>query len=103
MTNNKLSSINIQSFDDTYSLNFRSTFYGSIVSGFYIIAIVFCLIFALSLCFVIYNIFRKILIFQRSQIGNLKSLGILNLKIIINYVFLYVNTSDNFSAIRLNN
>ncbi len=81
-----LSRANIEAYKDTALLNMRSNLFPGVVKGFYVIAIIFCLIFASALAFVVYNIFKKVLVSQRSQIGNLKSLGVSNFKIISNYM-----------------
>lgn len=84
--NSDLSRINVQSYKDTNLINLRSTLFGSVTKLFLLIAVVFCVIFLLIILFVVYNIVRKILISQRSQIGTLKSLGTTNNKILVNYV-----------------
>ncbi|WP_339030096.1 ABC transporter permease [Spiroplasma endosymbiont of Cantharis nigra] len=81
-----LSRANIESYKDTTLLNMRSSLFPGVVKGFYSLAIIFCLIFASALAFVVYTIFKKTLVTQRSQIGNLKSLGFSNTKIIFNYI-----------------
>ncbi|WP_157806909.1 ABC transporter permease [Spiroplasma floricola] len=82
----KLSRAKFQAYAETKLLNMRNSLFFGVVRFFLYLAIIFCIIFALSLCFVVYNIFKKILISQRSQIGNLKSLGVSNSKIIFNYI-----------------
>ncbi|WP_339021123.1 ABC transporter permease [Spiroplasma endosymbiont of Atherix ibis] len=86
----KLSRAKFQGYVDTKVLNMRNSLFTGVVKTFVYLAIIFCIIFALSLCFVVYNIFKKILISQRSQIGNLKSLGVSNSKIIFNYILYMV-------------
>ncbi|AUB32100.1 ABC transporter permease [Spiroplasma floricola] len=84
--NNDLSRAKIQKYDETTLLNMRSSLFSGVVFGFLALAIIFCLVFAISLAFVVYNIFKKVLVSQRTQIGNLKSLGFSNFKIIFNYI-----------------
>ncbi|WP_339034020.1 ABC transporter permease [Spiroplasma endosymbiont of Cantharis rufa] len=81
-----LSRANIEAYKDTKLLNMRSSLFPGVVKGFFSLAIIFCLIFASALAFVVYTIFKKTLVSQRSQIGNLKSLGVSNSKIIFNYI-----------------
>ncbi|WP_342275320.1 ABC transporter permease [Spiroplasma endosymbiont of Cantharis lateralis] len=81
-----LSRSNIESYNDTTLVNMRSSLFPGVVKAFYSLAIVFCIIFASALAFVVYNIFKRVLASQRSQIGNLKALGVSNSKIIINYI-----------------
>ncbi|ALD66849.1 ABC transporter permease [Spiroplasma cantharicola] len=81
-----LARANIESYKDTKLINMRSSLFPGVVKGFYLLAIIFCIIFASALAFVVYNIFKKVLVSQRSQIGNLKSLGVSNSKIIFNYI-----------------
>ncbi|AKU79960.1 ABC transporter permease [Spiroplasma turonicum] len=81
-----LSRANVQGFDELSTLGLRSTLFDKIVKVFYYIAIAFSILFILALCFVINRLFKRILDSQRSQIGNLKSLGYSNFKIILNYI-----------------
>ncbi|AKX34361.1 hypothetical protein SLITO_v1c07360 [Spiroplasma litorale] len=81
-----LSRANIQSFDELTTLKLRSSLFNKIVKIFYWIAIVFSFLFVISLCFVIQRLFKKVMDSQRSQIGNLKSLGYSNMKIVFNYI-----------------
>jgi putative ABC transport system permease protein len=72
------STTTLQPRSETTILNLRSTLLKSTANIFTIVTVVFGIIFLLIILFVIYNIVKRMLIKQKSQIGNLKSLGVKN-------------------------
>jgi putative ABC transport system permease protein len=76
----------IQSSSETTVLNLRSNLLGQVADIFLGISVVFSIIFILIILFVVYNIVRRLLHLQKSQIGNLKSLGVKNATLVINFV-----------------
>ncbi|ARU92130.1 hypothetical protein SCLARK_001662 [Spiroplasma clarkii] len=77
---------NLEAKDATSTLALRSELIMTVSSLFLAILIIFCLIFMLCIAFMIYTIVKKVMVSQRGQIGNLKSLGYSNGKILINYL-----------------
>jgi putative ABC transport system permease protein len=76
----------IQSSSETTVLNLRSNLLGQVADIFLGISVVFSIIFILIILFVVYNIVRRLLHLQKSQIGNLKSLGVKNATLVVNFV-----------------
>jgi putative ABC transport system permease protein len=76
----------IQASSDTNILNLRSSLLGKVANIFLGIAVVFSVIFILIILFVVYNILKRLLHIQKSQIGNLKSLGVKNSTLVMNFV-----------------
>lgn len=77
---------NLESVKDTKVLAFRSELLQKVTRGFMLLSITFVLIFVACIIFMIYTIIRKVMISQRGQIGNLKSLGYSNERILVNYI-----------------
>ncbi|QEH61781.1 putative ABC transport system permease protein [Spiroplasma chinense] len=82
----KISRANIQSVSETSLLALRSGLLQKISLSFMLISIIFCSIFLACITFMLYTIVKKIMINQRGQIGNLKSLGYSNSSILFNYI-----------------
>ncbi|KAF5275513.1 hypothetical protein FQR65_LT16611 [Abscondita terminalis] len=64
----KLSRMLVEDLEDTKLLNLRSSLFDTISLMFLLISIVFCSLFVLIISFVVYNILKKLLINQRTQL-----------------------------------
>jgi putative ABC transport system permease protein len=80
------SASNIQAYKDTTIVNMRSSLLPKTAKMFMWISIALTIVFIAVIIFVVYNIVRKFLQSQRSQLGNLKSLGVRKTKLITNFV-----------------
>jgi putative ABC transport system permease protein len=80
------SASNIQAYKDTTIVNMRSSLLPKAAKMFMWISISLTVVFIAVIVFVVYNIVRKFLQSQRSQLGNLKSLGVRKTKLITNFV-----------------
>jgi putative ABC transport system permease protein len=80
------SASNIQAYKDTTIVNMRSSLLPKTAKMFMWISISLTIVFIAVIVFVVYNIVRKFLQSQRSQLGNLKSLGVRKTKLITNFV-----------------
>ncbi|AOG60722.1 hypothetical protein SHELI_v1c07730 [Spiroplasma helicoides] len=82
----KVSRLAPLSFDDTAVFNMRSTFFGQASGMFLTLSLSFCIVLLSVILFITYNITKKFLNAQKSQIGNLKALGVSSSRIIISFI-----------------
>lgn len=81
-----ISASNIISSKSSATINLKSNLLPNLTKIFILIAITFTGLFAVIVLFVVYHIVKKLLVKQKTQLGNLKSLGVRKTKLVVNFI-----------------